>query len=80
MRQEDLKTWLRAILATTRGPFIAMQEMRNTSGTARNAVQAVQLLVEAVKDPRTALPILPVGVPHVDELASVQVRGSEQGC
>lgn len=80
MRQEDLWVWLREILESINKPLIDMPNVKNMGTTTRNAVQAVQLMVEAIKHPRNAPHNLPHWIAHVDNLAPAQVRGSEQGC
>ena len=80
VRQEDLWVWLRDILSSINKPLVDMSKMNNMGTTTRNAVQAVQMLMEAIRHPRNAPHHLPHWIAHVENLAPVQVRGSELGC
>eukprot|EP00891_Asterochloris_glomerata_P000562 jgi/Astpho2/562/Aster-04419 len=74
VRQEDLWVWLREILESINKPLIDMPNVKNMGTTTRNAVQAVQLMVEAIKHPRNAPHNLPHWIAHVDNLAPAQMK------
>ena len=79
MRQEELWVWLRGMLESIKTSLNDMPKINNMGTTTRNAVQTVQLLMEAIRDPRNAPHHLPHWIAHVENLAPVQVRGSRDG-